>query len=91
MRMDEPCYTLLYAPRGVPLVDSIMANVAAGNSPPIPTNQIRGFTNQSLVDKYLLDHPNTVIAAVEFIVDSPTNTVGFAVQTNSSVQWFKVS
>lgn len=91
MRTDQACYTLLYAPRGVRLVDSIMSSVAETNFPPIPSNQIRGFANQSLVDKYLLEHPNTVIAAVEFIVDSPTNTLGFAVQTNSSVQWFKVS
>lgn len=88
MRRDKPCYTLLYAPQGNPAVESIMAGVAAANS--ISMDHIRGFDNGSLIDDYLLQHPNTVIAAVEFVVDVPTpGAIGFSVQTNSSVQWFK--
>jgi hypothetical protein len=69
-------------------VDAIVRAVARRNVPPIPEYHIRGFANGSLIDEYLLAHPNTVIAAVEFAVDNPQH-IGFSVQTNTSVQWFK--
>ena len=70
------------------MIDGIVSAVAARNFPPIPRNHIKGFENGSLIDDYLLMHPNTVIAAVEFVLDGP-ESIGFSVQTNSSVQWFK--
>lgn len=65
-----------------------MRAVASNNIPPIPEYHIRSFANGSLIDEYLLAHPNTVIAALEFAVDNPQH-IGFSVQTNTSVQWFK--
>ena len=70
------------------MVDNIIAAVAKHNSPPLPPAHVRGFDNGSLIDAFLLAHPNTALAAVEFTVDS-AQSIGFAVQTNSSVQWFK--
>ena len=90
LRTDQDCYTLLYAPSDVKIVEQIITGVANNNNPgkPIPGNHIKGFANGSLIDEYLLRHPSTVIAAVEFTVDSPTS-VGFSVMSNSSIQWFK--
>jgi hypothetical protein len=88
MRKNKQCYTLLYAPKGVPEVDEIIAAVAARNEPPIPSQHVKGFANGSSIDLYLLEHWNTVLAAVEFVVDGP-QSIGFSVMTNSSVQWFK--
>jgi hypothetical protein len=88
MRIDEACYTLLYAPKGIDMIDNLMKSVAQSNIPEIPLSQVRSFANGSTMDTYLLEHPNTVIAAVEFAIDNPTS-VGFSIQTNSSVQWFK--
>lgn len=88
MRIDEPCYTLLYAPKGIDMIDNLMNGVAQSNIPEIPLSQIRSFANGSTMDDYLLEHPNTVIAAVDFAMDNPTS-IGFSIQTNSSVQWFK--
>jgi len=62
--------------------------MAATNVPPIPKDRIRGFPNGSSINHYLLEHPNTVLATVEFDISSATN-IGFSIQTNSSVQWFK--
>ena len=64
-----------------------MAGIRESNA--IPPGHTKGFQNGSEIDSYLLAHPNTVLAAVEFVIDSPTS-VGFSVQTNSSIEWFKV-
>lgn len=74
--------------QGQPIVDDLIQSVASSNFPPIPSSHIRSFSSGSLIDEYLLEHPNTAIAAVEFSIDD-ANNVGFSVQTNSSVQWFK--
>lgn len=65
-----------------------MNALARTNVPPIPMDHIRGFPNGSVINQYLLDHPNTVLATVVFNLDSDTR-IGFSIQTNSSVQWFK--
>jgi hypothetical protein len=62
--------------------------VADRNNPPLPRQRIRGFQNSSEIDAYLMQHPETVLATVEFHVDNQ-QSIGFAVQTNTSVQWFK--
>lgn len=74
--------------QGSPVIDGIISAIAAKNSPPIPPEHVKSFDNGSLIDDYLLAHPNTVLAAVEFVVDGP-ESIGFSIQTNSSVQWFK--
>lgn len=74
--------------QGVAPIDEIMAAVADNNVPPLPRQRIRGFTNGSDIDEYLLQHSETVLASVEFHVDNP-QSIGFAVQTNTTVQWFK--
>ena len=88
LRRDEHCLTLLYAPKGEPAVEAIISAVARNNDPPIPEDRVRGFSSGSAIDEYLLQHWNSAIAAVEFVVHSHEN-IGFSVQTNSSVQWFK--
>jgi len=74
--------------QGASTIDGIIQAVARNNDPPIPSTQILSFPNGSLIDEYLYEHPNTAIAAVEFVQDNP-ESIGFSIQTNSSVQWFK--
>ena len=88
MRRNTRCYTLLYAPKDVPMVEAIIAAVANNNKPPIPRDHIKGFRSGSAIDEYLLENWSTVIAAVEFAIDNE-KSIGFSVQTNNSVQWFK--
>ncbi len=49
----------------------------------------QGFENSTYVNEYLLANPETVLATVAFTVDANGKGLGFSVQTNSSVQWFK--
>lgn len=88
LREGQPCYSFLYSPADSPVVERIVAAVIGNNNPPIPPERVLALGNSTLVDEYLLQHPETVLASVSFSVDSATS-VGFEVQTNSSVQWFK--
>jgi hypothetical protein len=77
-------------PQGVPLVERIMAAVAANNAPPLPPEQLRGFANSSEANAWMMAHPGTALAAVHFEVETP-NSIAFTLQTNSSLDWFKGS
>lgn len=91
MRQDQPCYTLVYAPAGAPLIDRVMSGILQNNDPPIPESSVRGFADASEIDPYLLSNPQTVLAAVVFTLSDPQTpaTMSFSLQTNTSVQWFK--
>ena len=60
MRHGQPCYTFLYAPTGDPTVEAVVRGVMAGNTPPIPPQQVLAFVNASDIDPWLLRHPETV-------------------------------
>ena len=66
-----------------------MAAVAENNAPPIPRSHLLGFANSTATDAYLLAHPDTVLAAVAFVPGPAPGQLGFVLQSNSSVQWFK--
>ncbi|KFM28559.1 ABC transporter A family member 2 [Auxenochlorella protothecoides] len=88
LRQDRACYTIAYAPKGVALVEEVLAAVADNNSPPIPRTHLKGFASETEIDDYLLANPETVLSAVILSVDGERN-VAFTIQVNSSVQWFK--
>ena len=43
------CLTLLYSPAGDPLVERLMADVRAGNVPPLSAEEVRGFADPQQV------------------------------------------
>lgn len=47
LRAAQPaeCLTLLYSPAGDPLVERLMADVRAGNVPPLSAEEVRGFAD----------------------------------------------
>ncbi|KAK9828716.1 hypothetical protein WJX72_001692 [[Myrmecia] bisecta] len=85
---DQPCFDFLYSPVGNTLVEQLVTAIRDNNVPPIPASQVLGFPISTAADSYLLAHPQTALATVQFDVASPSQ-INFVVQTNSTVQWFK--
>lgn len=57
-------------PQGNPAVEAVVRGVMERNEPPIPPSRVLGLANASAVDAWLLQHPETALAAVIF---SPAN------------------
>lgn len=104
LRQDAPCITLAWSPRSAAHGAEVIQQVAANNDPPIPASQLMAFTDADAMDQYMLEHPDTVLSAVEFDPDplagamadfsidrasAPARRLGYTIQTNSTVQWFK--
>lgn len=87
IRKDRRCFSLLYAPDTEEFSD-VVRGMCQDNQPVLDQRLVKGFASGSLMDEYLYDHPNTVIAAVEFFKESSTK-YAFSVQTNGTVRWFK--
>jgi hypothetical protein len=65
------CVTLLYTPKGQPLVERIIADVRRSNQPALSPAEVQGFDSQSQVDQWLWEHPESTAAAVHFTVLGP--------------------
>ncbi|GAX80780.1 hypothetical protein CEUSTIGMA_g8216.t1 [Chlamydomonas eustigma] len=88
LRRDLPCFTFLYTPAGDNLTEALVTHIRGNNDPPIPASLVMGLANTSQVDKYLLLHPQTVLAALHLQVTS-NQTVSYILQTNSTAVYFK--
>ncbi len=40
LRQNKDCYTLLYSPVGIPIVERVVAAIIANNSPAIPREHV---------------------------------------------------
>lgn len=87
IRKDSQCHSLLFAP-DTEEFDAVVKDMCRNNQPILDWNLVKGFPSGKMMDEYLYDHPNTVIAAVEFFKES-TSKYAFSVQTNGTVRWFK--
>ncbi|KAL6763370.1 hypothetical protein V8C86DRAFT_3085516 [Haematococcus lacustris] len=88
LRQDQACLSVLYSPAGDPVVEEVMAAVAARNQPPLPPSLIKAVANASMADQYLWDNRQTVMAAIHFSwVDN--KTLAYTLQTNDSAAFFK--
>lgn len=81
MEPTANCYTLIYAPNTTEFRD-VVGRLG------VPERELRGFRSGVDMDAYLYEHPNTVLAAVEFFRESATK-YAFSVQTNGTARWFK--
>jgi hypothetical protein len=66
-----------------------MGNVTSRNSIAITAT---AYASQDSIQAFLFNNPETVIAAVFFIFDTPSNNdalSGFVLETNTSVKFFK--
>ena len=79
----ETCYTVIYAPNTTEFGEVVGRLGVAGE-------EVRGFASGVDMDAFLYAHPNTVLAAVEFFMESATR-YAFSVQTNGTARWFKGS
>ena len=91
---SESCITIAYSPSNDTLVDDIVNNVMAHNSPVIPAEQVRAFSSEAAVNEFLLANPRRVLAAVHFdvVYDDAENEpveVVYSLQTNSTILWYK--
>ncbi len=43
------CVTLLYTPKGQPLVERIVADIRSSNQPPLSPQEVKGFESQAHV------------------------------------------
>lgn len=87
MRQDVQCYSLLYSP-DTEEFNAVVRDMCQDNQPALSERLVKGFPSGRSMDEYLYDHPNTVIAAVEFFKEG-THKYAFSVQTNGTVRWFK--
>lgn len=87
IRKDVQCYSLLYAP-DTEEFSAMVRQMCQNNQPILDQRLVQGFPSGNLMDEYLYEHPNTVIAAVEFFKES-NSKYAFSVQTNGTVRWFK--
>ncbi|GIL78966.1 hypothetical protein Vretimale_187 [Volvox reticuliferus] len=79
------CVEVLYDPSPDTAVDAIMQAVQKNNPKPI---SVKGFTNRSVVQSFLLDNPESVLGAVHF-EKSGSAIEGFIIQTNTTSKFFK--
>lgn len=88
LRKDRECKTFLYSPKDDPVVARIVNGMMWNNEPAVEDDRVLGFDSMHDVDQYLLDHQETVLAAVHF-VRKGSKMLDFIVQTNTSLQFFK--
>lgn len=84
---DGQCYSLLFAP-DTEEFSAVVRDMCQNNQPVLDQRFVRGFPSGNMMDDYLYQHPNTVIATVEFFKES-NSKYAFSVQTNGTVRWFK--
>ena len=77
----ERCYTMIYAPNSSEFRDVV-------GRMEVDQRLVRGFSSGMIMDQYLYENPNTVMAAVEFFKKDSRN-YAFSVQTNGTARWFK--
>jgi hypothetical protein len=96
---DLPCLTLIYTPAGNPAAEALVSSMLSGNDPPLPPEQVLSLRDPAEVDLYLLDHPQTVLAALHLTFPNASDAPGgrqqqapsYILQTNASSQFFKGS
>jgi len=93
LRSDADCYDFVYSPAGDPVVEGLVAGMRENNpGRPIPEGRVRGFGDRSAVDAFLSEQWGTVPAAIHFDTQLPPfdgSVVGYTLQTNSTVSFFK--
>lgn len=88
LKRDIKCYTLLYSPKHDLDVSNIINNLSNNNDPPISKDKIKGFHNMSETDTFLLNNPQSTLAAVHFFKENDKR-ISYVIQTNTSIQYFK--
>lgn len=88
-----PCLTFIYAPKGDPDVEKVVAAIMSSNSPAIPANRVQGFANSDAMDAYLFANKQTVSAGVEFFPKRDTTSallgIDFGLQLNGTVKYVR--
>ena len=49
VQQSEGCYTFLYSPANSTFINTLVTNLRADNTPPIPAKQIRAFESAAQV------------------------------------------
>lgn len=95
--LRDGCYDFVYTPTGDPIVEQVVASMRLNNPGRIiPPERVKGFPTFLDADQWLFQNWGLTPAAVHFSTpgtpSQPTTTpldVGYTLQTNSTVKYFK--
>ena len=82
--IHDSCYTFAYSPNDDATVNAIVNGIRLSNDPVIiPAESVKGFATGLEADRYMLANPETIQAAVHFMVVAPER-IHFEIQFNAS-------
>lgn len=95
MYIRQPCLDFIYSPNTSSVAQSVVDAIRANNpGRPIPSDAVLGFASIADANTYLLDHPESALGGVHFLLDangSPSNpgALEYVLQSNFTTKFFK--
>ncbi|WIA40119.1 hypothetical protein OEZ86_013522 [Tetradesmus obliquus] len=84
---NKACRTFLFSPNDSSVVQDIVNNIKASNTPPIRDDKVLGFASRFAAEDYMLANPETTLGAVHFSLDG--SNVNYIIQTNTTTKGFR--